>query len=93
MLRLIKNIFIALLSFSGSLASIANASNHTKGMSLNNQLCMTLPVLIDLNHDEHNQGLCYYPFKVNLDRFNVSCNILDDLSGKICVPNKRFKFN
>ena len=83
MLRLIKKVFTALLSFIGSLAGIVNVSNHTKGISLNNQLCMTLPVLTDLNPDEHNQELCCYPFNVNV---NVSCNTLDDLSGKICVP-------
>ena len=33
--------------------------------------------LIDLNFDKYNQGLCYYKFKVNLDKCNGSCNTLD----------------
>ena len=29
-----------------------------------------------------------YPFVVNLDRRMGSCNILNDLSNRVCVPNK-----
>ena len=29
-----------------------------------------------------------YPFAVNLDRRMGSCNILSDLSNRVCVPNK-----
>ena len=46
MFSLIKQVFIVLLGFSGSLASIVNASNHTKCTFLNNQQCMTQPTLI-----------------------------------------------
>ena len=49
---------------------------------------MTRPALIDLNPDEQNQGLCYYPFVADLDRCNGTCNTLEDPSGKLCVPNK-----
>ena len=38
----------------------------------------------DLNPDEDNQRLNM----VNFVRCNGSCNMLDDLSSKICVPNK-----
>ena len=44
--------------------------------------------LFILNPDEYNRGLHYYPFMVNLVRFNGSCNTHDDPSGKICVPNR-----
>ena len=30
----------------------------------------------------------YYPFMVNLERCNGSCNSLNDPSGRICVANK-----
>ena len=43
---------------------------------------MTRPYLSDLNPDEYNHGLPYYPFMVNLDRWNGSCNLLDDPSEK-----------
>ena len=35
-----------------------------------------------------NKGLCYFPFAVCLDRCTGSCNILNDPSHRICVPNK-----
>ena len=49
---------------------------------------MTRPTLLDLNLDEYNQRLCYYPFMVDLNRCNVSCNTLNDPSGRIYVPNE-----
>ena len=43
MFGLIKKMFIGLL------ASIVNASNHAKCVSLNNQQCLTQPTLINLH--------------------------------------------
>ena len=40
--------------------------------------------LIDFYVDK----LHYYALMVNLARCNGSCNTLDDLSSRICVPNK-----
>ena len=50
--------------------------------------------MINLNPDEYNQESRYYPFLVNLDRFNGSYNTLDDPFSKVCVLNKyrRCKF-
>ena len=59
---LIKKIFIVLLS------SIANGSNHTKCMSLNNQKCEIQPTLINQYPNEYSQELHYYQFAVKLDR-------------------------
>ena len=74
--------------FIGSLTSRIDASNHRKCVSLNNKLCMNQPTLIDLHPNEYTQGLSYYPFVVHLDRCARSCNTLNDLSNKVCVPNK-----
>ena len=49
---------------------------------------MIQPALIKLHPNEYFQGLCYYPFVVNLDRCIGSCNTLDDLSNRVWVPNK-----
>ena len=68
MCRLTKQVFIALLSFSGSLTSMAKISNFTRFISLNNQSCMTRPTFFYFNPDECNHGFRYYPFMVNLDR-------------------------
>ena len=43
---------------------------------------MTMPTLIDLNPIE----LKYYPLIISLDKCNESCNDVDDLFTKICVP-------
>ena len=37
--------------------------------------------------------LNYYPFIISLDKFNESCNAVDDFSTKICVPNKTKDIN
>ena len=75
MFWLIKQVFLAFLSFSGSSA--------TKCVSLSHEPCMARPTLIDLNPI----GFNYYPFMISLDNSNGSYNV-DDLFTKICVPSK-----
>ena len=82
MFRLTRKPFIALLSFSGSLASIVSP-DHIKCISLNNQECISPTALINLYPNEYNEGLHYYPFAVNVDRCMGSCNTLNDLSNKV----------
>ena len=48
----------------------------------------TQPALNHLHLDEYSQELHCYPFTVKLDRCVGSCNDLNDLSNKVCVPNK-----
>ena len=79
--------FIVLLS------DIVNGSNQTKCMSLSNQKCMTRSTLINLHPNEYSQEFHYYPFVVKLDRCLRSCNTLNDLSNKVCVPNKTEDLN
>ena len=49
---------------------------------------MARPTLIDLYLDEYNEGLRYYQFKNNFDRYNESSNNLDDPCNKTYAPNK-----
>ena len=49
---------------------------------------MIQPTLINLHPIEYNQEFLYYPFSVKLDRFVGRCNSLNDLSNKVCIPNK-----
>ena len=49
---------------------------------------MIQPTIIYVYPNEYTKGLYYYPFVVNLDKFTGSCNTLNDLSNKACVPNK-----
>ena len=87
MFGLIKKIFIGLLT------GIGNRSNHTKCISWSNQKCMTQPTLINLYSNEYSQEFHYYPFAVKLDRCVGSCNTLNDLSNKVCIPNKTEDLN
>ena len=87
MFGLIKKIFIELLT------GLVNGSNHTKCVSLSNQKCMIQPTLINLHPNEYSQEFPYYPFLVKLDRCVGSCNTLNDLSNKVCIPNKTEDLN
>ena len=73
MFRFIKQVFVALLSFNGSL--------DTKWISLNNEPCLTRPTLVYLNFDEDDHGLHHFLFIME------SCNILGDLLSRICTPD------
>ena len=88
MFGLIKQVFIRLLYFNKSLSSIANTPDHLKCISFNNQQCMTQPTLINLHPNEYIDKLRDYPFPVNLDRCMGSCNTLNDLSNKVCIPDE-----
>ena len=57
------------------------------------QKCMNQPTLIHLHPNEYSQELHYYPFAVKLDRCVGSCNTLNDLSNKVCIPNKTEDLN
>ena len=76
MFCVIRKVFIALSSISGSSA--------TKYVSLHNKPCMIRPTLIDLNPIELN----HYPFMISLDKCMGSCSNVDGLSSKIYVPSK-----
>ena len=82
MFGLIKKIF------TGLIISIVNASNHANWVLLWNQKCMTQPTLSNLHPNEYSQEFHYYPFAVKLERCVGCGNTLNDLSNKVCVPNK-----
>ena len=54
---------------------------------------MTQPTLTNLHPNEYNQEFHYYPFAVKLDKCIGSCNTPNDLSNKVCVPNKTEDLN
>ena len=59
----------------------------TKCISLNNQQCITIPILIDFNPDKYIKWVRCYSFIVGLDRCNQSCNTFNDLTRRKCVSN------
>ena len=67
--------------------------NHTKCILLSNQKCMVQPSFINLHPNEYSQEFHYYSFVIKLHRCVGSCNTLNDLSDKICVPNKTEDLN
>ena len=50
---------------------------------------MIQPTFINLHHNEYSQEFQCYPFAVKLDRCVGSCNTLNDVSNKVCVPNEK----
>ena len=87
MFGIIKKIFIELLT------CVVNGSNHTKCVSLSNLKCITEPTHIILHFNEYSQEFDHYPFAAKLDRCVGSCNTLNDLSNKVCIPNKTNDLN
>ena len=79
--------FIVLLN------SIVNAFNHTKCVLLSNQKCEIQPTFINLHPNKYSQEFHYYPFAVKLDRCVRSCNTLNNLSNKVCIPNRTEDLN
>ena len=47
----------------------------------------------NLHPNEYSQQLHYYPFAVKLNRCVRNCDTLNDLSNKVCVPNKTEDLN
>ena len=74
--------------FIGFVTGLFNGSNHTKCVLLSNQKCDIQPTLINLHLNGYSWEFHYYPFSVKLDRCARSCNAINDLSNKACVPNK-----
>ena len=54
---------------------------------------MIQPTLINLHPNEYSQELHCYSFAVRLNRCVGSCNTLNQLSNKVCVPNKTVDLN
>ena len=75
-------------TFTRLLTGLVNGTDHTKCVSLRNQKCMTQLTLLNLHPTKNSQEFHYYPFAVKLDRCVGSCNTLNDLSNKVCDPNK-----
>ena len=54
---------------------------------------MIEPTLFNLHPIEYSQEFHYYQFAVKLDGCVGSCNTLNDLSNKVCIPNKTEDLN
>ena len=86
MLGIIKKMFIVLLTSIVNSSSLVNAFGHTKFVSLSNQKCNMQPTLINLHPNEYSQEPHYHSFVVKVDKCVGSCNTLNHLSNRVCVP-------
>ena len=62
-------------------------------MSLSNQKCEIQLTFINLYLNEYSQEFHCYPFSVKIEKCVGSSNTLNDLSNKVCVPNKTEDLN
>ena len=72
------------------LSSIVNVSNHTNAFKSNRKVNARLNLLI--HPMECSQEFHCYQFSIDLDRCVGSLNTLNDLSNKVCIPNKTRRF-
>ena len=54
---------------------------------------MIQPTFTNLHPNEYCQDFHFYPFAVKLYRCVGNCNILNNLSNKVCVPDKTEDLN
>ena len=54
-------------------------------VSVVNQKCMPRPKILDVN--EGIGEALFYPYNVQVNKCNGSCNMLDNPMAKLCVPN------
>ena len=76
-----------------SLYSIVKVSDQAKCVFLCNKKCKTQPTLINSHPNQYSQKCHYYPFATKLDLYVESCNTLNGLSNKVCLPNKTEDLN
>ena len=70
------------------LTSSVNASSHPKRVSSSYKISDVELTLINLHPNQYSQELHCYLLAVKLDRYVGSWNTFNDLSNKVCVPNK-----
>ena len=62
-------------------------------VSLSNQKCEIQSTLTNLHPNEYSDEFHYYPLSVKLDRCAGSCDTINDLFNKACLPNKTEDLN
>ena len=59
------------------------STNQLSCISMNNQECKVRPEIINVNSDEP----IFYPFSIKTSKCSGSCNNINDLYAKMCVPD------
>ena len=56
---------------------------------MNNQPCKSRPEIVNVNSNEP----VFYPFSIKTSKCSGSCNNINDLYAKICVPDSVKRIN
>ena len=63
--------------------------NLLRCVSMSNQECKIRPKIINANSNEPS----FYPYSIKIDKYSGSCNNINDLYAKLCVPDVVKVFN
>ena len=75
MFGFIKKVFVVAMSFF--------SCNELKCVSISNQECRERPEVININCNEP----LFYPYSILVNKCSGSCNNINDLFAKLCVPD------
>ena len=100
MFGFVKKIFVSAMFFGCNMSSVnslkaapLNAVSPNaiplKCVLVNNQECKRRPEAINMNSNEP----LFYPYSINVNTCSGSCNNIDDLYSKLCVPDVVKKMN
>ena len=80
MFGFVKRIFVSTMMFFGcSLSSV----NPLECVSMNNEECKVRPEIVNVNSKEP----ALFPFSIKASKCSGSCNNINDLYAKLCVPD------
>ena len=63
--------------------------NPLKCVSMNNQECRKRPEIINIKSNES----IFYPYSIKVNKWNGSCNNINDPYSKLCVPDNDKNIN
>ena len=74
-----KKLVVAMTLFSRNVLNV----NPLKCVSMNNQECKIRKKIISVNSNEPS----FYPYSIKVNKCSGSCNNINDLYSKLCVPD------
>ena len=74
-----KVFFTAMAFFSFSPSNV----DSLECVSMSDQECKARPKIIDVNNNEP----VFYPYSIKVNKFSGSCNNINDLYARLCVPD------
>ena len=80
MLRFVKQMFVSAMMFFSS--NVLNV-NLLECVSMSNQEFKVRPEILHINSNEPS----FHPYSVKINKCSSSCNNINDLYAKLCVPD------